>query len=143
MRQKGDLLLTSECFCSRVGLTLGGSVKGDPVKEIIKIAFENGINMFDTAEAYAKGKSEEEMGRVIKELNLRRTDLVITTKLYWGLRTGPNDGGLSRKHIIEGTQESLARLQMDYVDVIFAHRHDVTGEFSGLFCLLGHALTSK
>jgi aryl-alcohol dehydrogenase-like predicted oxidoreductase len=71
--------------------------------------------MFDTAEAYAAGKSEQEMyvfleqyifneltrrffrGRVIKELGLRRTDLVITTKLFWGLRKGPNDGGLSRK----------------------------------------------
>ncbi|KAF8890093.1 NADP-dependent oxidoreductase domain-containing protein [Infundibulicybe gibba] len=105
-------------------LTIGGMVVGDPVKEIIKTAFENGINMFDTAEAYASGKSEEEMGRVIKELGLRRTDLVITTKLFWGLRSGPNDGGLSRKHIIEGTQESLARLQLDYVDVIFAHRPD-------------------
>ncbi|KAJ7048332.1 NADP-dependent oxidoreductase domain-containing protein [Mycena amicta] len=107
-------------------LTLGGSVTGDPVKEIIKTAFESGINMFDTAEAYAKGKSELEMGRVIKELGYRRTDLVITTKLFWGLRNGPNDGGLSRKHIIEGAQESLERLQMTYVDVIFAHRYDRT-----------------
>jgi len=52
--------------------------------------------------------------------------LVITTKLFWGVRHGPNDGGLSRKHIIEGTQGSLARLQLDYVDVIFAHRADVS-----------------
>ncbi|KAJ6526816.1 NADP-dependent oxidoreductase domain-containing protein [Mycena capillaripes] len=107
-------------------LTLGGSVTGDPVKEIIQTAFENGINMFDTAEAYAKGKSELEMGRVIKELGYRRTDLVVTTKLFWGLRSGPNDGGLSRKHIIEGTQECLERLQMTYVDVLFAHRYDRT-----------------
>ncbi|KAJ7763188.1 NADP-dependent oxidoreductase domain-containing protein [Mycena maculata] len=107
-------------------LTLGGSVTGDPVKEIIQTAFENGINMFDTAEAYAKGKSELEMGRVIKELGYRRTDLVITTKIFWGLRSGPNDGGLSRKHIIEGTQECLERLQMTYVDVLFAHRYDRT-----------------
>ncbi|TFK42213.1 NADP-dependent oxidoreductase domain-containing protein [Crucibulum laeve] len=107
-------------------LTLGGTVKGDPVKDIIKTAFDAGINMFDTAEAYAAGKSEEEMGRVIKELGLRRTDLVITTKLFWGLRKGPNDGGLSRKHIIEGTRESLQRLGLDYVDVIFAHRCDVS-----------------
>ncbi|KAJ7147576.1 NADP-dependent oxidoreductase domain-containing protein [Mycena crocata] len=107
-------------------LTLGGSVNGDPVKEIIQAAFENGINMFDTAEAYAKGNSEIEMGRVIKELGYRRTDLVITTKLFWGIRTGPNDGGLSRKHVIEGTQEALERLQMTYVDVIFAHRYDRT-----------------
>ncbi|KAK7051461.1 hypothetical protein VNI00_004435 [Paramarasmius palmivorus] len=106
-------------------LTYGKSVNGDPCKEIIKTAFENGINMFDTAEAYNKGESEKEMGRVIKELGLRRSDLVITTKLFWGVRSGPNAGGLSRKHIIEGTQESLARLQLDYVDVIFAHRCDV------------------
>jgi len=105
-------------------LTLGGTVVGDPVKEIIQTAFDAGINMFDTAEAYAGGKSEEEMGRVIKELGLRRTDLVISTKLFWGPRSGPNDRGLSRKHIIEGTQESLARLGLDYVDIIFAHRHD-------------------
>ncbi|KAF8645693.1 hypothetical protein AX16_007642 [Volvariella volvacea WC 439] len=105
-------------------LTLGGTVVGDPVKDIIQTAFENGINMFDTAEAYSGGKSEKEMGRVIKELGLRRTDLVITTKLFWGVRKGPNDGGLSRKHIIEGTQESLERLGLDYVDVIFAHRYD-------------------
>ncbi|KDR85894.1 hypothetical protein GALMADRAFT_85086 [Galerina marginata CBS 339.88] len=108
-------------------LTFGGTVVGDPVKDIIKTAFKNGINMIDTAEAYADGKSEEEIGRVIKELGLRRTDLIITTKIFWGVRHGsPNDSGLSRKHIIEGTKECLARLQMDYVDVIFAHRADNT-----------------
>ncbi|EGN93531.1 hypothetical protein SERLA73DRAFT_189225 [Serpula lacrymans var. lacrymans S7.3] len=105
-------------------LTLGGTVIGDPVKEIIKVAFENGINMFDTAEGYAQGRSEIEMGRVIKELGYRRTDLVITTKLFFGTRKGPNDTGLSRKHIIEGTQESLERMGLDYVDVLFAHRPD-------------------
>ncbi|KAJ7333254.1 NADP-dependent oxidoreductase domain-containing protein [Mycena albidolilacea] len=107
-------------------LTIGGSVIGDPVKDIIKTAFENGINMFDTAEDYSKGNSEREMGRVLKELNLRRTDLVISTKIFWGPRDGPNDQGLSRKHIIEGTQECLERLQLTYVDVIFAHRCDIT-----------------
>ncbi|KAJ7823077.1 voltage-gated potassium channel beta-2 subunit [Mycena olivaceomarginata] len=112
-------------------LTIGGSVIGDPVKDIIKTAFENGINMFDTAEDYSKGNSEREIGRsaggrVIKELNLRRTDLVISTKIFWGPRDGPNDQGLSRKHIIEGTQECLGRLQLTYVDVIFAHRCDIT-----------------
>ncbi len=84
-------------------------------------------------------------GRVIKELGLRRTDLVVSTKLFWGIRHGPNDGGLSRKQyvhcafvtvgdiltnrisIVEGTQESLARLGLDYVDIIFAHRPDHNG----------------
>ena len=101
--------------------------------------------MIDTAEAYARGESELHIGRALKELGLRRTDLIVTTKLFWGLRNGPNDGGLSRKQyvlhrkyestvtepvlsIIEGTKESLERLQMDYVDVIFAHRPDPTGK---------------
>lgn len=53
--------------------------------------------MIDTAEAYARGESEKHIGRAIKELGLRRTDLIVTTKLFWGLRRGPNDGGLSRK----------------------------------------------
>ncbi|KAJ7472751.1 NADP-dependent oxidoreductase domain-containing protein [Mycena latifolia] len=113
-------------------LTIGGTVVGDPVKDTIKTAFENGINMFDTAETYADGKSEEEMGRVIEELGLRRTDLIISTKIFWGPRSGPNDTGLSRKHIIEGTKESLARLRLTYVDVIFAHRCDSTGKFRDL-----------
>ncbi|KAK0207469.1 NADP-dependent oxidoreductase domain-containing protein [Armillaria fumosa] len=124
-RRLGSSGLRVPLFSLGGWLTLGGTVKGDPVKDIIKTAFDNGINMIDTAEGYAKGQSEVEIGRVVKELDIRRSDLVITTKLFWGPRTGPNDGGLSRKHIIEGTQESLARLQMDYVDVIFAHRCDV------------------
>lgn len=107
-------------------MTLGGTVIGDPVKEIIKTAFDHGINMFDTAEVYADGNSEKEMGRVIKELGFRRTDLIITTKLYWGHRQNPNGTGLSRKHIIEGTQASLERLGLDYVDVLFAHRPDIS-----------------
>ncbi|KAF9478895.1 voltage-gated potassium channel beta-2 subunit [Pholiota conissans] len=97
-------------------------------REIIKTAFDNGINMIDTAEVYANGKSELEIGRVIKELNIERSDLVITTKVFYGYKHGgsPNDQGLSRKHIIEGTKACLERLQMDYVDVIFAHRPDNT-----------------
>lgn len=79
------------------GLTLGGTVKGDPVKDIVKTAFENGINMFDTAEEYSKGKCEEEMGRVLKELGYNRSELIISTKLFWGLGKSPNAGGLSRK----------------------------------------------
>ncbi|GLB43748.1 putative voltage-gated potassium channel beta-2 subunit [Lyophyllum shimeji] len=128
-RRLGSSGLRVPLFSLGGWLTLGGTVTGDPVKEIIRTAFENGINMFDTAEEYSRGKSELEMGRVIKELGLRRTDLVITTKLFWGVKreTNPNDTGLSRKHIVEGTQASLARLQLDYVDVIFAHRPDHTG----------------
>ncbi|TEB16533.1 Aldo/keto reductase [Coprinellus micaceus] len=125
-RRLGNSGLRVPVFSLGGWLTLGGTVVGDPVKDIIKTAFDAGINMFDTAEVYAAGKSELEMGRVIKELNLKRSDLVITTKLFWGGGKAPNNSGLSRKHIIEGTQASLERLGLDYVDVIFAHRPDAT-----------------
>ncbi|OBZ79692.1 putative voltage-gated potassium channel subunit beta [Grifola frondosa] len=124
-RRMGSSGLRIPLFSFGGWLTLGETVVGDPVKELIKTAFEHGINMFDTAEGYADGNAEIELGRVIKELGLRRSDLVITTKLFWG-GSGPNDMGLSRKHVVEGTKKCLERLQMDYVDVIFAHRPDPT-----------------
>ncbi|KAI9566312.1 NADP-dependent oxidoreductase domain-containing protein [Boletus coccyginus] len=118
------------------GLTLGRNrYRRTRSKDIIEVAFENG-NMFDTAEAYAKGTSKEETRCVIKELDLHRTDSrMITMKLFWGLSGGPNNGSLSRKHIIEGTKGSLERLGPDYVDIIFAHRPDVSGK--------GFAVTPK
>jgi len=125
-RRLGPSGLRVPVFSLGAWLTYGDKMKGDTVKDIVKLAFENGINMFDTAEAYAKGHSELEVGRVIKELGFRRTDIVVSTKLYFGYRSGPNDTGLSRKHIIEGTRDSLQRLQLDYVDIIFAHRPDPT-----------------
>ncbi|KAI0684582.1 NADP-dependent oxidoreductase domain-containing protein [Cytidiella melzeri] len=125
-RRLGRSGLRVPLFSLGAWLTLGGSVKGDPVKDIIKVAFENGINMIDTAETYADGESETHIGIALKALGYRRSDLVVTTKLFWGTRRGPNDMGLSRKHIIEGLRESLERLQLDYVDVVFAHRPDPT-----------------
>ncbi|CDZ98144.1 voltage-gated potassium channel beta-2 subunit [Phaffia rhodozyma] len=108
-------------------LTYGGAVKGDPVKDIIKTAFENGINFFDNAENYSNGQSEVEMGRVFKELGIRRSDIVVSSKVFSGVgRKGPNDRGLSRKHIIEGVDQSLKRLGLDYLDIVLAHRPDVT-----------------
>ncbi|KAI0778834.1 Aldo/keto reductase [Trametes elegans] len=124
-RRLGSSGLRVPVFSLGAWLTYGASVTGDPVKEIIKTALEHGINMFDTAEGYAQGKAELEMGRVFKELDVKRSDLVVTTKLFWG-GPGPNDTGLSRKHIVEGTKKCLERLQLDYVDVIFAHRPDHT-----------------
>lgn len=89
----------------------------------MKAAVEHGVNFFDNAEGYAGGNAEIVMGNVIKNAGWRREDLVISTKIFWGGR-GPNDTGLSHKHIIEGTNAALKRLQMEYVDLIYCHRPD-------------------
>lgn len=94
------------------------------VYECMKRAYDAGVNFFDTAEEYTDGKAEMVLGKLIKKAGWKRSDLVISTKIFWGGQ-GPNDRGLSRKHIIEGTDASLARLQMDYVDLIYCHRPDI------------------
>ncbi|KAJ4287897.1 hypothetical protein N0V88_007517 [Collariella sp. IMI 366227] len=106
-------------------LTYGGTQKGNVVKEILQTAWDHGIQTFDTAETYASGASEVEMGRALKELAWPRDEYVLTTKIFFGTgRKEPNTRGLSRKHIVEGLKSSLARLQTPYVDVVFAHRPD-------------------
>lgn len=105
-------------------VTMGGQIGEDTSYECMKAAYDVGVNFFDNAESYAHGNAEIVMGKVIKKAGWKRSDLVISTKLFWGGRK-PNQTGLSRKHIIEGAKASLARLQMDYVDLIFCHRPDI------------------
>jgi len=92
-------------------------------KEIMAAAFDAGINFFDNAEVYANGEAETIMGEALKELGWQRKDYLVSTKIFWG-GDGPNDRGLSYKHIIEGTNNALKRLQLEYVDLIYAHRPD-------------------
>ncbi|KAK2625760.1 hypothetical protein QTJ16_005072 [Diplocarpon rosae] len=108
-------------------LTYGGHVETDLALICIKAAFDVGINFFDFAEGYSGGDSELVMGVAIKEFGWRRNDLVISTKINWGASYGinpVNNVGLSRKHIIEGANNALKRLGLDYVDLIYAHRPD-------------------
>ena len=105
-------------------VTYGGQVGEDLAYECMKTAYDAGVNFFDNAEAYAHGNAEVVMGNVVKKAGWKRSDIVISTKLFWG-GSEPNKTGLSRKHIIEGGRASLARLQMDYVDLIFCHRPDI------------------
>ena len=98
-------------------LTYGGHVENEHTFSCMKAAVDAGINFFDCAEAYSGGKSEEVMGEAIKKFGWKRNDLVISTKIYWGAAFGDqpvNNGGLSRKHIVEGTNMALKRLQLDY-----------------------------
>ncbi|KAJ9161049.1 Aldo/keto reductase [Coniochaeta hoffmannii] len=107
-------------------LTYGGSQKGDIVKECLETAWNHGVNFFDTAEVYANGQSEIEMGRALKELAWPRDEYVLSTKIFFGTgRKEPNTRGLSRKHVVEGLKSSLQRLQQPYVDIVLAHRPDV------------------
>lgn len=105
-------------------ITFGDQMDEKLAYECMKAAYHAGVNFFDNAEAYARGKAEVIMGNVIKKAGWKRSDLVISTKVFWGGK-GPNDRGLSRKHVIEGTHASLSRLQMDYVDLLFCHRPDI------------------
>lgn len=102
-------------------LTFGNQLDLNSTKQVVRYAVENGINFIDTAEAYANGIAEAMLGMVLKEY--RREDLVISTKVFWG-GDGPNQKGLSRKHLLEGTWNSLKRLQLDYVDILYCHRPD-------------------
>lgn len=92
-------------------------------KPFIKKALELGINFFDTADIYAYGKSEEVVGAALKEY-ARRDDVVIATKVFNPMSPAPNDGGLSRKHIMSSIDASLRRLKTDYVDLYQIHRWD-------------------
>lgn len=87
----------------------------------LRLALESGINLIDTAESYGGGIAESILGKALK--GVRREDLVISTKLFSG-GFGPNEQGLSRKHLTEGLQTSLKRLKMEYVDILLCHRPD-------------------
>jgi voltage-dependent potassium channel beta subunit len=105
-------------------VTFNGQFGEDVAYDCMVAAYEAGVNFFDNAEAYADGKAELMMGKVLKKTGWKRSDLVLSTKIFWGGK-GVNDRGLSRKHIIEGTDASLQRLGTDYVDLIFCHRPDL------------------
>lgn len=92
-------------------------------RPFVKRAVELGINFFDTADMYSLGVSEEITGKLLKEFT-NRQEVVLATKVYFPIGQGPNGGGLSRKHIMEGIDNSLRRLGTDYVDLYQIHRWD-------------------
>ncbi|CAK8696932.1 unnamed protein product [Clavelina lepadiformis] len=123
MRNLGRSGLRVSCIGLGTWATFANQISDELAEELVTIAYENGVNLFDTAEVYASGKAEILLGKIIKKKKWRRSALVITTKLYWG-GVAETERGLSRKHIIEGLNGSLQRLQLSYVDVVFANRSD-------------------
>nr|XP_008530492.1 PREDICTED: voltage-gated potassium channel subunit beta-2 [Equus przewalskii] len=122
-RNLGKSGLRVSCLGLGTWVTFGGQITDEMAEQLMTLAYDNGINLFDTAEVYAAGKAEVVLGNIIKKKGWRRSSLVITTKIFWGGKA-ETERGLSRKHIIEGLKASLERLQLDYVDVVFANRPD-------------------
>ena len=96
----------------------------DASRPLIRHAVEMGINFFDTADMYSLGVSEEVTGRALREFTARREDYVLATKVFNPMGDGPNDRGLSRKHIFDAIDASLRRLGVEYVDLYQTHRWD-------------------
>ena len=103
-------------------ITHGSQVEEDAARACVAAALDEGITTFDTADVYAGTRAEEVLGRALA--GLRRESVEIFTKVYWPTGPGPNDRGLSRKHIMASADASLRRLQTDYVDLYQAHRYD-------------------
>ncbi len=106
-------------------VTFHNQLGNDTARACMQAAWEAGVNFFDNAEVYAGGKSEEIMGGTVRELGWPRESFVISTKLYWGLREGPNTKNtLNRKYLMHAIDGSLERLGLDFVDLLFCHRPD-------------------
>jgi voltage-dependent potassium channel beta subunit len=106
-------------------------------RELMAAAFDAGVNFFDNAEVYANGRSEEIMGAVLKGLRWPRMKYVVSTKFYWGTGEGPNEKNtLNRKYLLHAIDGSLARLQLDYVDIVLCHRADPNTSLDETVCAM-------
>lgn len=106
-------------------LTFGNQIEDKVAEELMDIAYESGVNFFDNAEGYAGGKSEIVMGNILKKKNWDRSSYIVSSKIYFGAEEKkPNMIGLSKKHLFEGTNNALKRLQVDHVDLLYCHRAD-------------------
>ena len=106
-------------------ITFGKQIEDNISEKLMSVAYDAGINFFDNAEIYARGQSEIVMGKALKNLNWPRSSYMVSSKVFFGYETDkPNQRGLSRKHVMEGCEAALKRLQVDYIDLFFCHRPD-------------------
>src|SRR4051812_48672543 len=104
-------------------VTFAQQITEKTAEKLMTIAYDSGVNFFDNAEAYAEGKAEMVMGRILKRRGWGRDTFLVSSKVFWGGDL-PNQEGLSRKHVIEACHSALRRLQVDYLDLYFCHRPD-------------------
>lgn len=106
-------------------VTYGNQLDTGAARECMAAAWDRGVNFFDNAEVYASGKSEEIMGEALKKLAWPRLKYIVSTKFFWGITEGPNEKAtLNRKYLMNAIDASLARLKLDYVDLVYCHRPD-------------------
>ena len=108
-------------------VTFGDQISDDVAEALMVKAYDEGINFFDNAEAYASGRSELVMGKILRKLGWSRDSWLVSSKVYFGSAPHPqrpNQNGLSRKHVFEACHAALKRLQVDYLDLFFCHRPD-------------------
>ncbi|MBY5407731.1 aldo/keto reductase [Rhizobium leguminosarum] len=119
---KSGLQVSEFSFGSWV--TFGKQVNGSDAVDLMKLAYDNGVNFFDNAEGYESGKSEIVMGEALNRLGWSRDSFVVSSKVFWGGQK-PTQRGLSRKHVTDACHAALKRLQVDYLDLYFCHRPDI------------------
>jgi voltage-dependent potassium channel beta subunit len=104
-------------------VTFGQQIVDDVAAELMTTAYDNGVNFFDNAEAYASGRSETVMGNILRKKGWAHDTFLVSSKVFWGGAL-PNQTGLSRKHVMEACHAALRRLQVEYLDLYFCHRPD-------------------
>ena len=106
-------------------VTYGNQLDTNAARDCMAAAWDRGVNFFDNAEVYARGDSEKIMGEILRKLAWPRVRLIVSTKFFWGITDGPNEKStLNRKYLLNAIDASLARLQLDYVDLVYCHRPD-------------------
>lgn len=137
-----ELCLGTMTFGGRGIWTAIGTLPQDEVNTLVKTSIDAGINFIDTANVYSEGLSEQMTGIAIKQDGIKRDDLVIATKVRGTMGGGPNNTGLSRKHILQQADESLKRLQTDYIDLYQIHGFDPLTPFEEILSALDALVTS-
>jgi voltage-dependent potassium channel beta subunit len=121
--------------------TIGDGLDIRQTCELLSVAYDAGVNLFDTSETYADGAAEEMLGRSIRQLGWPRETFIICSKVFYGTHSGrPNTWGLSRKHIREGCDASLRRLGVGYLDLFLCHRHDDRIPLDEIVAAMGHLI---